>query len=140
VKIGHNVRRIEQHDQVLRQISQRVHCELPVCLCVIGISVVFPSGDFLDEGLFVWDAAFETLSGEDTEFGFREIEPTAVLRRVVPFEALDSFLCGSALANARVSPRSTAPHTSLPKCPIPPCPPPSPNRDRSESSYYFQIS
>ena len=56
---------------------------------MIGISVVFPSGDFLDEGLFVWDAAIETLSGEDTEFGFREIESTAVLRRVVPFEALD---------------------------------------------------
>ena len=45
-----------------------------------------------------------------------------------------SFLCGSALANARVPPRSTAPHTSLPKCPFPPCPPPSPNRDRSKSS------
>jgi hypothetical protein len=60
---------------------------LPVCLCVIGISVVFPSGDFLDEGLFVWDAGIE--SREDTEFGFREIESTAVLRRVVPFEALD---------------------------------------------------
>jgi hypothetical protein len=28
------------------------------------------AGDFLDEGLFVWDAAIETLSGEDTEFGF----------------------------------------------------------------------
>ena len=69
--------------------SSGLGCELPVCLCVIGISVVFPSGDFLDEGLFVWDAAIETLSGEDTEFGFREIEPTAVLRRVVPFEALD---------------------------------------------------
>jgi hypothetical protein len=36
---------------------------------VIGISVVFPSGDFLDEGLFVGDAAVETLSGEDAEFG-----------------------------------------------------------------------
>jgi hypothetical protein len=28
-------------------------------------------------------------SGEDSEFGFREIEPTAVFRRVVPFEALE---------------------------------------------------
>ena len=56
---------------------------------MIGISVVFPSGDFLDEGLFVCDAAIETLSGEDTVFLFRQIEPTAVLRRVVPFEALD---------------------------------------------------
>ena len=60
-----------------------------VCLCVIGISVVFPSGDFLDEGLFVWDAAIETLSGEDTEFGFSHVQPTAVLWRVVPFEPLN---------------------------------------------------
>jgi hypothetical protein len=43
---------------------------VPVCLCVIGISVVFPSGDLLDERLFVCDAAIETPSGEDTEFGF----------------------------------------------------------------------
>ena len=64
-------------------------CELPVCVGVIGIAVVFPRGDFVDEGLFVGDAAVETLSGEDAELGFRQIEPTAVLGRVVPFEALD---------------------------------------------------
>ena len=54
-------------------------CELLVCLGVIGISVVFPSCDFVDEGVFVGDGAVETLSGEDTEFGFRQIEPAAVL-------------------------------------------------------------
>ena len=64
-------------------------CEVPVCLGVIGIAVVFPSGDFVDEGLFVGDAAVETLRGEDAEFGFGQIEPAAVLGRVVPFEALD---------------------------------------------------
>ena len=57
-------------------------CELPICLGVMSIAVVFPGGDFVDEGLFVGDAAIETLSGEDTEFGFRQIEPTAVLGRV----------------------------------------------------------
>jgi hypothetical protein len=35
--------------------------ELPVCLGVVGIAVVFPGSDFVDEGLFVWDAAVETL-------------------------------------------------------------------------------
>ena len=55
----------------------------------MGIAVLLPGGDFLDEGLFVGDAAIETLGGEDTEFGLGEVEPTAVLRRVVPFEALD---------------------------------------------------
>ena len=63
--------------------------ELPVSRGVIGISVMFPGGDFVDEGLLVGDAAVEALSGEDTELGFRQIEPAAVLGRVVPFEALD---------------------------------------------------
>jgi hypothetical protein len=44
---------------------------------------------FLGEGLLVGDAAIEALRGEHAEFGFRQIEPTAVLWRVVPFEALD---------------------------------------------------
>ena len=63
--------------------------ELPVSCGVIGISVMLPGGDFVDEGLLVGDAAVEALSGEDTELGFGQIEPAAVLGRVVPFEALD---------------------------------------------------
>ena len=35
--------------------------ELPIGLGVIGIAVVLPSGDFLDEGLFVGGAAIEAL-------------------------------------------------------------------------------
>ena len=68
-------------------------CELPVCLGVIGIAVVFPCGDLFDESLFIGDAAIETLSGEDAKFGFGEVEPTAVLGRVMPFEALDQPSC-----------------------------------------------
>ena len=64
-------------------------CELPVCLGVVNIAVVFPGGDFVDEGLFVGDAAVEALGGQNAEFGFGEVEPAAVLGRVVPFEALD---------------------------------------------------
>src|ERR1700675_727040 len=63
--------------------------ELPVGLGVVGIAVVLPSGDFLDEGLSVWNAAVEALGRKDAEFGFCQIEPTAVLWSVVPFEALD---------------------------------------------------
>jgi hypothetical protein len=29
------------------------------------------------------------LGGKDAKFGFRQIKPTAVLRRIVPFEPLD---------------------------------------------------
>ena len=63
--------------------------EVPVWLGVIGISLVLPGGDFVDEGLFVGDAAVEALGGEDAEFGFGQIEPTAVLWRVMPFETFD---------------------------------------------------
>jgi len=35
--------------------------ELPIGLGVIGIAVALPRGDFLDEGLFVGNAAIEAL-------------------------------------------------------------------------------
>ena len=60
--------------------------ELPVGVGVVGVSIILPSCDFVDERLFVWEAAIEALGRKDAEFGFRHIEPTAVLWRVVPFE------------------------------------------------------
>ena len=36
-------------------------CEVPVGFGVSGIVVVLPGGDFVDEGLFVGDAAVEAL-------------------------------------------------------------------------------
>ena len=53
------------------------------------VAVVLPCGDFAGEDLLVGGAAIQTLRGENAEFGFGQIEPTAVLGRVVPFEALD---------------------------------------------------
>jgi hypothetical protein len=35
--------------------------ELPVSLGVVGIAVLLPGGDFVDEGLLVGDAAVEAL-------------------------------------------------------------------------------
>ena len=63
--------------------------ELPIGLGVVGIAVVLPGGDFVDDGLFVGDTAIEALRRKDAEFGLRQIEPAAVLWRVMPFEALD---------------------------------------------------
>ena len=62
---------------------------MPVGLGVVGISFVLPSGDFFDEGLFVGNPAVEALGRQDAEFGLCQIEPTAVLWSVMPFEALD---------------------------------------------------
>ncbi len=64
-------------------------CEVPIGLGVFGIAIVLPGFDFVDEGLFVGDAAVEALRGKDAEFGLCQIEPAAVFWRVVPFEALD---------------------------------------------------
>ena len=62
---------------------------MPIRLGVAGVTVALPGGDFLDEGLFVGNPAVEALGRQDAEFGFGQIEPTAVLWGVVPFEALD---------------------------------------------------
>src|SRR5664280_401915 len=67
--------------------------ELPIGLGMVGVSIVLPSCDFVDEGLFIWDAAIEALRRKDAEFGFRHIEPTAVLWSVTPFEPLDEPPC-----------------------------------------------
>src|ERR1700746_484223 len=67
--------------------------ELPVGFGVMGIAASLPCGDLVDEDLLVGDAAVETLRGENGEFGFRHIEPTAVLWRVMPFEPLDEPSC-----------------------------------------------
>jgi hypothetical protein len=41
----------------------RAFCELPVGLGVVGIAVVLPGDDFVDEDLFVGNAAIEALGG-----------------------------------------------------------------------------
>ena len=63
-------------------------CEAPIGFGVVRIAVVLPGGDFVDEGLFVRNAAVEALGRQDAEFGLRQIEPTSVLWRVMPFELL----------------------------------------------------
>jgi len=50
-------------------------CEVPIGLGVFGIAIVLPGLDFVDEDLYVGDAAVEALRRKDPEFGLREIEP-----------------------------------------------------------------
>ena len=56
---------------------------------MIFVSFADPGGDLVDDCLFVGDAPVETLRGEDAEFGFGQVQPGAVFRRVMPFEAFD---------------------------------------------------
>src|SRR5947199_10302270 len=60
---------------------------------MILVATVLPSCDFLDQSLFVWNTPIETLGGQHTKFGFSHVEPTSVLRRVVPLEPLDEPAC-----------------------------------------------
>src|SRR5271165_6659579 len=50
---------------------------------------MLPGGDLVSEDLLIGDAAVETLGRQDAEFRLRQIEPAAVLWRVMPFEPLD---------------------------------------------------
>src|ERR1700752_2475207 len=67
--------------------------ELPIGFGVMGIAVSLPWGDLTDEEFLVGDAASKTLRRQNGEFGFRHIEPTAVLWRIMPFEPLDEPSC-----------------------------------------------
>ena len=62
-------------------------CEVPVGRGVIGVAIVLPCGDFVDERLFVGNAPVEALGRQNAKLGFGQIEPTAVFWREVPFEA-----------------------------------------------------
>ena len=42
----------------------------------MDIAVALPGSDFVDESLFVGNAAVEALGGKDAKFGFRQIKPT----------------------------------------------------------------
>ena len=64
---------------------------MPVGLGVVLVAVVLPCVDFVGEDLLVGDAAIQTLRREHAEFGFREIEPAAVLGRVVPLCAAGNY-------------------------------------------------
>ena len=65
--------------------------ELPIGFGVIGISFVLPICYFVDESLFVWDAAIEALRRKDTEFGLGHIEPASVLWSIVPLCAAENY-------------------------------------------------
>lgn len=76
---------------------------MPIGLGVVCVAVVLPCGDFLNEGLFIGNPTIEALGREDAEFGLGQVKPTAVFRRVVPFEALDQPP-GPAAGNASSDP------------------------------------
>jgi len=63
--------------------------EAPIGLGVAEVAEFGPGADLANEGFVVWDAPIEALGSQDGEFGFCQIKPGAMLRRVDPFEAVD---------------------------------------------------
>jgi hypothetical protein len=59
------------------------------CFGVAEVSLALPSGDCVEEGLLVWNAAVEALGGRNAEFGFGQIGPTSVLGRIMAVAPLD---------------------------------------------------
>jgi hypothetical protein len=51
------------------------------------VAMVLPSGGLSFEGLFVGDAAAQTLGCQNGEFGFGHVEPASMFGRVMPFVA-----------------------------------------------------
>jgi len=74
---------------VLELDAGGVCCEVAVCLGVAAVAMTAPCGNLFGRGLLVGDASIEALRGQDGQLGFGEIEPGAMLGRVVPFEPLD---------------------------------------------------
>ena len=62
---------------------------MPIRFSIVGIAVCTPRIDFVREHGGVGDAAGEALAGENCEFSLGQIEPAAVLGRIVSFEPLD---------------------------------------------------
>src|SRR5437868_3459339 len=64
-------------------------CELPTRFGVMFVALFLPCRGLLDEGFAVRDTTVETLASEEGDLGLGHVEPTAVLGRIVPDEALD---------------------------------------------------
>jgi hypothetical protein len=92
---------------VLEFDTKSFSCELPVGFGVISVTVALPSRDFLDESFPVRDAVVDALRCQNTEFGFGQVKPAAVVWGVMPFEGL----------NQAVGFRSRkGPHRVMPAC------------------------
>src|SRR6266853_6693616 len=63
--------------------------ESPIGLGVVLVAMDVPSRDLVGEERFVGHPAVEALRGKNPQFGLGQVEPAAVLRRVMPLEALD---------------------------------------------------
>src|SRR6266403_3351302 len=69
--------------------------EGPRDAAVFGVAALFPSHDLGSKQSAIGQTPIKALASEDTDLDFRHVEPTAVLRRVVKYDATQQGLRGS---------------------------------------------
>lgn len=55
--------------------------------------MILPGTEFTNQRWIVWDATIEALLGQNTQFRFCHVEPTAMLGSVVDFQPVDQSSC-----------------------------------------------
>src|SRR5215470_19095214 len=76
------------------QLDTGVGCrEVPVGLGIVGVAFFLPGVDLTGEHLGIRNAPVEALAGEDSQLRLGEVQPAAMLGRVMPLEALDPAAC-----------------------------------------------
>ena len=79
--------------QSLELEACRVGTELPVDLRLVMVTLGLPSRDFSTQGLNLGNPAIQTLAGQDGEFTFSHIEPTAMFGGVVKLQLAGDPAC-----------------------------------------------
>src|SRR5271156_645172 len=64
-----------------------LHREPPADLGLRSVSMLFPRSDFRPQERDFVDTPVEALAGKDAQFRLRHVQPTAVLRGVMHFQA-----------------------------------------------------
>src|SRR5665213_3500379 len=62
-------------------------CESPCDAALLGVAALLPSRDFCSEQNAIGQTTIKALAIADTDLHFRQVEPTAVRRRVVKYDA-----------------------------------------------------
>ena len=60
--------------------------EVPMDAGSMVVAITLPSSHFLPEQSYVINSAGETLSGHNIKFNFSDVQPAAMLRRVIDFQ------------------------------------------------------
>ena len=64
-------------------------CEAPIGFCVAGVALLKSGADLSLKVWLIFDAPVKALPGQDSQFRFGHVKPTAMFGRIAPLEPLD---------------------------------------------------